>query len=71
LNSTAVYCDVPPSDQSMTVDVITGVFGGIAFLLVLLRMMTRMSPFKTTFGWDDGLIAAVTVSILAPFCLLD
>lgn len=47
----------------MTVDIITGLFGGITILIVLLRMMTRIRPFKTPFGWDDGLIVAVTVSM--------
>ena len=36
--------------------VLTGVFSGIALIVVILRLLTRMHPFKATFGWDDFLI---------------
>lgn len=63
-NSTLAYCDVPQRDNSLVLEIITGVFGGLAFIFVVLRMLTRVRPFKAGFGWDDGLILAVTVRLL-------
>lgn len=61
MNSTLYYCDSPVRDDSLRLEVITGVFGGIALISVILRMITRLRPFKATFGWDDGTILSVAV----------
>ncbi|KAK5046663.1 hypothetical protein LTR84_007424 [Exophiala bonariae] len=63
-NSTLGYCDVPVRDNSLVIEVISGVFGGLAFLFVVLRMCTRIPPFKAGFGLDDVLILAVTVVMM-------
>lgn len=42
--------------------VVTGVFGLLSLIVVSLRMVTRIPPFKAPFGWDDGLILTVMVS---------
>lgn len=62
-NSTLGYCDVPQRDNSLVIEAISLVFGSLAFILVVLRMCTRLRPFKAGFGWDDGLILAVTVRL--------
>ena len=69
-NTTLLYCDVPRRDDSWILELMTGLFGGLAILVVLLRMLTRIRPFKATFGWDDGLIASVMVIICSPTPLL-
>jgi hypothetical protein len=54
----------------MILELITAVFGSLALLMVILRMVTRMPPFKASFGWDDALILAVMVtSLFATSCL--
>ena len=45
----------------MTHMVITGVFGGLALIIVILRLYTRFPPFKAKLDWDDGLIIAAIV----------
>jgi hypothetical protein len=45
----------------MILGVVTGVFGSLALITVLLRLYTRLPPLKIAFLWDDALFLAATV----------
>ena len=45
---------------------ITGVFGSLALVSVLLRLYTRLPPLKAAFCWDDILILAAIVCLRNP-----
>jgi len=47
----------------MTLRVIILLFGILALISILLRLSTRLPPFKAPFRWDDGLIIVATVCL--------
>lgn len=55
------FCNIPGRDDSLELQILTGIFTGLAILFVSLRVVTRVRPFKVAFGWDDGLIISTTV----------
>jgi hypothetical protein len=64
------FCDVPRRNDSTILNGISGTFGMLVILVIGLRMVTRMPPFRIVFGWDDGLILAATVGVSTYFTKL-
>ena len=61
INATSVYCRLPVRDNSLKLKIVTGVFYGLAVVTTILQVLTRLLPFESQFGWDDGMIILVAV----------
>lgn len=60
----AINCNRPGEDNSIQVAVITPLFGILAILFFLLRVLARfMTGIRTSWGWDDWAMVPTVVSI--------
>lgn len=55
-NETYAACGVPVRDQSATLLGVTASIGGLALLMVILRLLDRGISAHAQLGWDDLLI---------------
>lgn len=55
-NSTRAACGIPIKDASATMIGVTAAFGGLAFVMVVMRLLHRGFSANAELGWDDFLI---------------
>jgi hypothetical protein len=71
-NETYAACGIPVRDQSATLMGVVASFGGLALLMVALRVADRSISAHAELGWDDFLIglSGVCNYVLALACFI-
>lgn len=60
-NATQAACGIPQVDESVAVAAICSSFGGLAIIIVLIRVVERLWVNKTSLWWDDFLVVTAVV----------
>lgn len=54
--ASSIDCKLPVRNKSIQIRVIIPLFVGLATVMLVLRLLSRIGPKAPPFGWDDALI---------------